>query len=297
MNILALLQSRAKELSIQPQKVLQHYAMERFLYRLSRSPYRERFFLKGGMLLMGMGATPARTTMDIDLLGRISNDHGKIKEVFRQILSTKPGVQDGVSFSTKLETSDIAKDAEYVGVRVSFTANVAGEPVNMKVDIGFGDELYPEPQALLYPPTINELPGADLLCYTRESVVAEKWQTMVRLKQINTRMKDFYDLWFLSRSYDFSMKLLQEAIFRTFQRRDTPTEQYKELFAESFYAEQQSNWTPFVNKLKADNYRRKPPLELPPRYFGDLMEELSQWLSPVMENAPFTTWMRKSGWK
>lgn len=70
MNILALLQSRAKELSVQPQKVLQHYAMERFLYRLSRSPYRERFFLKGGMLLMGMGATPARTTMDIDLMVR-----------------------------------------------------------------------------------------------------------------------------------------------------------------------------------------------------------------------------------
>ena len=103
MNIKAALQQRAKELNIALPKLLQHYAMERFLYRLSLSPVADRFYLKGGMLLMGVGAGTARTTMDIDLLGRISNSPESIQKAISSIIHTKPGVADGVSFSDKLE--------------------------------------------------------------------------------------------------------------------------------------------------------------------------------------------------
>ena len=195
MNIKAALQQRAKELNIALPKLLQHYAMERFLYRLSLSPVADRFYLKGGMLLMGVGAGTARTTMDIDLLGRISNSPENIQKAISSIIHTKPGVADGVSFGDKLDIQEITKDALYVGLRISFKADVAGVHCDMKVDIGFSDEVYPAALMLDYPTTINGIPGARLQCYSLESVVAEKWQAMVQLKQMNSRMKDFYDLW------------------------------------------------------------------------------------------------------
>ena len=206
MNIKAALQQRAKELNIALPKLLQHYAMERFLYRLSLSPVADRFYLKGGMLLMGIGAGSARTTMDIDLLGRISNSPENIQKAISSIIHTKPGVADGVSFSDKLDIQEITKDALYVGLRISFKADVAGVHCDMKVDIGFSDEVYPAALMLDYPATLNGIPGARLLCYSLESVVAEKWQAMVQLKQMNSRMKDFYDLWFLSRRNSFSAR-------------------------------------------------------------------------------------------
>lgn len=124
MNIKKALQSRAKELNIALPKLLQHYAMERFLYRLSLSPVADRFYLKGGMLLLGIGAGTARTTMDIDLLGRIDNSPESIRKAMTTVIRTKPGITDGVSFSDNLTVQEITKDAHYVGLRVSFVADL-----------------------------------------------------------------------------------------------------------------------------------------------------------------------------
>lgn len=210
MNIKDSLLRRAQELHISMPKLMQHYAMERFLYRLSLSPYAEKFYLKGGMLLMGMGAGAARTTMDIDLLGRIANSPDSVLKAVRSIIRTKPGVADGVHFSDDdIRAEEITKDARYVGLRVLFSADVAGMACTMKIDIGFSDEIYPEAMELDYPATLPELPGARLLCYSAESMVAEKWQAMVQLKEMNSRMKDFYDLWFLSRTHSFNYPTLK----------------------------------------------------------------------------------------
>lgn len=216
MNIKDSLLRRAQELHIAMPKLMQHYAMERFLYRLSLSPYAEKFYLKGGMLLMGMGAGAARTTMDIDLLGRIANSPESVLKAVRGIIRTKPGVADGVHFSDDIRAEEITKDARYVGLRVLFAADVAGMACTMKIDIGFSDEIYPKAMELDYPATLSELPSARLLCYSAESMVAEKWQAMVQLKEMNSRMKDFYDLWFLSRTRSFNYPTLKEAIARTF---------------------------------------------------------------------------------
>ena len=297
MNIKAALQQRAKELSIAMPKLLQHYAMERFLYRLSLSPVADRFYLKGGMLLMGIGAGSARTTMDIDLLGRISNSPDSIQKAITSIIHTKPGIADGVRFSDNLEIQEITKDALYVGLRISFAAEVAGVVCNMKVDIGFSDEVYPAALVLDYPTTISGIPGARLQCYSLESVIAEKWQAMVQLKQMNSRMKDFYDLWFLSRRYSFAYDTLKQAIFRTFDRRATEPKEYSVLKTEHYQKTQQAEWAAYIRKLKATSFRKKETVEIPSRYFTDVMHEIISWLEPVMLDTPYHTWKPGKGWK
>ena len=297
MNIKAALQQRAKELNIALPKLLQHYAMERFLYRLSLSPVADRFYLKGGMLLMGIGAGSARTTMDIDLLGRISNSPENIQKAISSIIHTKPGVADGVSFSDKLDIQERTKDALYVGLRISFKADVAGVHCDMKVDIGFSDEVYPAALMLDYPTTINGIPGARLQCYSLESVVAEKWQAMVQLKQMNSRMKDFYDLWFLSRRYSFTYDSLKTAITRTFERRETDVQEYVVLKTENYQKTQQSEWAAYVRKMKAATFQKKDTVELPSRFFADVLVEIMAWLEPVMLDAQYHTWKPGRGWK
>ena len=297
MNIKAALQQRAKELNLALPKLLQHYAMERFLYRLSLSPVADRFYLKGGMLLMGVGAGTARTTMDIDLLGRISNSPENIQKAISSIIHTKPGVADGVSFADKLDIQEITKDALYVGLRISFKADVAGVHCDMKVDIRFSDEVYPAALMLDYPTTINGIPGARLQCYSLESVVAEKWQAMVQLKQMNSRMKDFYDLWFLSRRYSFTYNSLKTAITRTFERRETDVQEYVVLKTETYQKTQQSEWAAYVRKMKAATFQKKDTVEIPSRFFADVLVEIMAWLEPVMLDAQYHTWKPGRGWK
>lgn len=249
---------RARELQMAPRRLLQHYAMERFLYRLSLSPYAQRLFLKGGMLLAGMGSSQARTTLDIDLLGRISNNEESIRKAFREIVRTKPGVQDGVSFCDTFTLEEITKDALYVGMRVMFDAQVAGEALAMKVDIGFSDEIFPEPQPLTYPCTLPELPAAELLCYSKESLIAEKWEAVVKLNRINSRMKDFYDLWFLAHEHRYEYATLQQAVRQTFEHRGTRPEAYENLKTEEYLDAMRFSWATYIRKMKADTFHRKP---------------------------------------
>lgn len=297
MKFLDRLDDIARERRVQSEKIRLHYAMERFLYRLSISSHAGKFCLKGGMLMLGMGTVPARNTLDIDLLGRLSNNPDTVARVFRDIIRTKPGVQDGVSFSDAVHTEEITKDALYVGVRVSFAATVCGRECPMKVDIGFSDEVYPEPGELVYPPLLDELPPAKIKCYPLESVVAEKWQAMIQLGAGNSRMKDFYDLWFLSREYAFKADSLREAIFRTCARRGTSPELYTNLRDMVYRNAIQPEWSAYMRKLKATVFNRKPPVTLPAKDFDVVMDEILDWLSPVMDGAPIRSWKPGRGWK
>lgn len=291
------LNQRARELQVAPRRLLQHYAMERFLYRLSLSPYAGRLFLKGGMLLAGMGSSQARTTMDIDLLGRISNSGESIKKAFSEIVRTKPGVQDGISFGSAFRLQEITKDALYVGIRVMFDARVAGEALEMKVDIGFSDEIFPEPQELDYPCTLPELPAAHVLCYSKESLIAEKWEAIVKLNRMNSRMKDFYDLWFLSHEQSFEYAPLREAIGRTFEHRGTDPAAVAELKQEVYIDAMRAEWATYIRKMKADTFHRKPPLALPPKEFEDVLAYILSWLEPVMTPQALRRWKPGKGWQ
>lgn len=243
---LPLLKDIAKQTNTRLSTICTRYAMERFLYRWGLSPHANSFFLKGGMLMLGLRAPSARPTQDIDLLGKISNSAESVKKVITDILLTKPQIQDGVNFNTALHLQEITKDARYVGTRVSFNANVQGELVQLKIDIGFSDSIYPHPIILEYPTLLDKMPPAKVQCYSRESVIAEKWQATVQLGSFNSRMKDFYDLWLLSQTSTFDFATLQEAIRQTFERRSTEWHAYRNLQSERYCIIQQKLWAPIL---------------------------------------------------
>ena len=192
-------------------EVLQHFALERFLYRLSQSPYRDRFVLKGALLLRVWQDTEARFTRDIDLLGLTANDLEGVAAIMRDICRQEV-TADGLEFDpATVQASRITEAALYEGVRVVVRGHLGSARLRVQVDIGFGDPIVPAPQELSYP-TLLDLPPAVLLVYTRESVIAEKLAAMLRLGRDNSRMKDYYDIWLLSKHWDFDGATLTEAI-------------------------------------------------------------------------------------
>ena len=214
------LMNAARESGRPFQEVLQYYAMERFLYRLSRSPHAERFILKGALMFTVWGAPFSRPTRDIDLLGRMNNSVDALIPVFRDVCqqSVEP---DGLVFAVdRLAGQVIKEDADYAGVRVTFQMYLENARVPMQIDIGFGDVVVPDAAHMDYP-TILDHATPRLLAYPKETVVAEKFEAMVKLGQLNSRLKDFFDLWLLQRVFEFDGQILSVATARTFQNRQT----------------------------------------------------------------------------
>ena len=170
-------------------EVLQYYAMERFLYRLSVSPHVHAFTLKGALLLTAWQAPLSRPTMDIDLLGRTDNAVDVILGVMREVSQSKV-IDDGIVFEPASFVGEtIREDADYSGVRIRFIGHVDSARLHMQIDIGFGDVMTPGPEELVYP-TILDFPAPTLSGYSRETVIAEKLQALVHLRLLNTRMKE-----------------------------------------------------------------------------------------------------------
>ena len=214
-------QSRAQNRPFQ--ELLQYFAMERFLYRLARSPYADQFILKGALLLTAWRAPLSRPTIDIDLAGRTNNDLEHIKEITSAVCqaSVEP---DGIEFNRdSIEVSRIKEDADYEGVRVQFHATLARARIPMQLDIGFGDIITPGPTEIEYP-TMLDFPAPVLRAYPKETVVAEKLEALTALGLLNSRMKDYYDLALLSRMYPFDGERLADAILATFRHRGTTIE-------------------------------------------------------------------------
>jgi hypothetical protein len=215
--------NQAREQNRPFQEVLQYFAMERFLYRLAKSPHADRFILKGALLLTAWRAPVSRPTMDIDLAGRTNNQLDHIQEVVSAVCGVAVD-PDGIEFNRdSIEVSRIKEDADYEGVRVLFHATLARARIPMQLDIGFGDVITPGPTEIEYP-TILDFPAPILRAYPRETVVAEKLEALTALGLLNSRMKDFYDLALLSRMYPFDGARLAEAIIATFRHRGTTIE-------------------------------------------------------------------------
>ena len=249
--------------------------MERFLYRLSKSPHGEKFVLKGALMLATWGVSLTRPTKDIDLLGRVSNDIesivGLVKEVCR--LEVQP---DGLVFgSTSVQGEQIAEEAEYRGVRVRFPGEPRYGPGFDADRRGLRGAVVPGPVTTDYP-TILDLPTPRIRGYTRESVIAEKFHTMVRRGLLNSRMRDFFDVWTLSRQFDFDGGVLAAAVRETFARRDLevaarPVALTKEFAEDTAKA---SQWQGFL---------RKSRLEGAPSELVAVVEAIAIFLGPVAE--------------
>ena len=184
---------------------LTHYGLERLLYRLSISRHAPNFVLKGALLFQLWYDVPHRPTRDADLLGFGPDDIDSAVATFREICQiTAP---DGITFDpASVKGSLIRKEAGYGGVRIDLQATLDGARMALQVDIGFGDAVTPAPQAIRYPVLLSDLPAPQLRAYPKYTVVAEKFHAVCLLGMTNTRMKDYFDLWVLARTYCFGTK-------------------------------------------------------------------------------------------
>lgn len=249
-SVKALLQNKARETNRPFAEVLQYYGMERFLYRFSRSKYTDRFVLKGALLFTVWQIPERRTTLDIDFLARYDNRVASIEAVMREVcnVSVDP---DGLVFDSKnVQGRKIKEGADYEGVRVKFLGFLERSRIPMQIDVGFGDIVYPKTKVIDYP-VILDFPKPHLKGYPPESVISEKFEAMVKLGLLNSRMKDFYDIWLMMRQFNFSGSNLAEALRRTFEHRKTDLPKECPLFAEEIYDEKsdrQTLWKAFLKK-------------------------------------------------
>ena len=234
------------------QLVLTRYAIERFLYRLSVSAHQDVFVLKGAMLFQLWEAEPHRATRDVDLLGTGESSVERLADIVRTICSVAVP-EDGLDFDPATVSADrIKEDQEYEGVRVTCEARLGQARIALQIDVGFGDAITPPPTRMDYP-TMLDFPPPVLKAYPKETVVAEKFQTMVALGMTNSRMKDFFDLWVLSRDFAFDGTTLAKAITATFKRRRSapPTEPPLALTGEfGTDPTKVKQWEAFVRKGK-----------------------------------------------
>ncbi|NCC85103.1 MAG: nucleotidyl transferase AbiEii/AbiGii toxin family protein, partial [Clostridia bacterium] len=241
------------------------------LYRLSRSAHADRFVLKGALMLRVWRSPQFRPTMDIDMLGRTNREEALILRQVRDIMMLDVGM-DGLSFDPdSLRTERITEDAEYEGIRVRFLGSLGTARINMQIDIGFGDIVHPGPE-MAEMPTMLDFPAPRLLCYSRESAIAEKFEAMVSLGALNSRMKDFYDIWLLSRQFDFIGKNLAEAIRLTFKQRDTVLPGDIEAFSRDFAEVKQTQWVAFRKRLQQEHV---------PVSFQEVTTALGIFLGPI----------------
>ena len=272
---------RARLLTLARQKgqafdlLLTRYANERLLHRLSLSPHRSRFVLKGAMLMTTWFDDPHRPTRDVDFLGYGDPTPEAMLVTFREICAIE--VDDGIVFDVDaLRVELIREELEYGGLRLRTTGALAGARISVIIDIGFGDAIEPGIEEVNLP-VLLDLPQPRLRVYARETVIAEKFQAMVMLGLANSRMKDFYDVWTLSRSYDFDEDRLSRAIAATFERRGTaiPFEAPVAL-TQTFATDvgKQRQWAAFVRDLA---------IEIP--VFEAVVADLAGFLMPYARHA------------
>ncbi len=200
-------------------EVLVYYGIERFLYRLGRSEFEKKFVLKGALMIQVWSQEMARATQDVDFLGRMKNDLDGIARALKIVCETPPEVDDGLRFSSEsIKLERIQEQEGYEGVRAFLVAHLGQARIPIQIDIGFGDPVVPSPSRVEYP-TLLDFPAPKITGYPRESAIAEKVQAMIRFKILNSRMKDFYDIWLLARSFDFDGDVLFTAIKLVYRRK------------------------------------------------------------------------------
>ena len=253
--------------------ILTRYAIERLLYRLSVSPHSDQFLLKGALLFDLWFDIPHRPTRDADFLGFGSAELPHLEGVFKEVCAID--TDDGVAFQPDtVHATEIRKEANYAGVRVTLLGLIDGARCSIQIDVGFGDAVTPGPEATQYPVMLPEFDPPRLRVYPRYTVVAEKLEALTSLGIANSRMKDYFDLWVLAGHTDFDGDTLRRAIRATFDRRNTALPKDAPFGLSYGFAEdphKQSQWQAFLNKNK---------LEAP--HLRDVIAALSDFLLPVI---------------
>ena len=252
-SVKARLKNYAKMNSLTFQEVLTYYGIERAIYRVSISDYANRFILKGGIFLYAIfDGKYSRATTDIDFLGRrVSNSRDELEAIFKSILSQD--LDDALIFDIdSINVEEISELKEYHGLRISTTAYLDRTRIPISIDIGFGDVIYPNVVKMDFP-SILDMPSSNLNVYSLESAVAEKLESIVKNGFWNSRYKDFYDLYILSKNFKLHYCDLRNAAIETFKNRNTEMTMNTAAFSEEFAQDSLhiKRWSSFVKKKKA----------------------------------------------
>lgn len=230
--------------------ILTRYALERFLYRLSISEYRDHFLLKGALLFDLWFDVPLRATRDIDLLGFQLPDAAYLLKTFEDLCDVQ--VEDGVIFDrASIRAEEIRKEANYSGMRVTLVAYLDGARSVVQVDVGYGDTVTPAPEFADYPVLLDEFPNPRLRVYPRYTVVAEKLDAIISLGMANSRMKDYFDIWVILRESELDLEILRSAVSATIERRNTMMPEGLPLgLSDEFAKDKNKNiqWNAFLSK-------------------------------------------------
>lgn len=260
------------------QSVLVFYGLERLLYRLGCSRFASQFVLKGALLFTLWGGAAKRPTRDLDLLQLRVVDGPEMETIFREVASLS-GNDDGLVFQTNSVRSESIREAQnYGGIRIHLIAVLGNARIPLQIDVGFGDVVTPAAQTAQFPLLLPDLPAPMIQVYSRETVIAEKYQAMVALGFLNSRMKDFYDVWNLAQRFVFQGPVLQTAIRATFARRAQAIPQTEPvIFTDGFSGDsyKTKQWTAFLKKAK---------LADAPSDLAVLIRVLQSFLWPITES-------------
>ena len=269
------------------QEALTYYGLERTIYRISISEYADNFVLKGGIFLYALfGRNYERATTDVDLLSqRISNGSEEMKSVFQKIFSRD--VDDALVFDVdSITVEDITEFKEYHGLHVSFVGYLDRTKIPISIDIGFGDVIYPEAVKMDFP-VILDMESPRVNAYSLETSIAEKLEAIIHNGYLNSRYKDFYDIYVLSKKYEFSYAELRNAVIQTFENRKTPMTMDSAAFSDEFLNDpmHQTRWKAFLKKKKA----------LIQVSMSDAMDWIKAFVRPLFEGAKKTIWNHEKG--
>lgn len=272
------------------QEALTYYGLERTIYRISISEYADNFVLKGGIFLYALfGRNYERATTDVDLLAqRISNGSEEMKSVFQKIFSRD--VDDALVFDVdSITVEDITEFKEYHGLHVSFVGYLDRTKIPISIDIGFGDVIYPEAVKMDFH-VILDMESPRVNAYSLETSIAEKLEAIIHNGYFNSRYKDFYDIYVLSKKYVFSYAELRNAVIQTFENRKTPMTMDSAAFSDEFLNDpvHQTRWKSFLKKKKA----------LIQVSMSDAMDWIKAFVRPLFEGTEKTRWNpEKSNWE
>lgn len=297
-NIAASVRTRLTTLAKQQgdavDRVFLRYAIERLLYRLAQSDYRDQFVLKGAMLFSLWAPIPYRSTGDLDLLGHGDPAPERMAAIFSAICAAAVD-DDGVVYdATSVRAQSVRDDEDYRGVRVSLTATLASARLAIQIDIGFGDAVTPGASDVDYPSLLG-FPSPSLRAYPAETVVAEKLEALVSLDMRNSRMKDFFDLWVIAKTFAFDGSTLAAAVAATFERRGTPLRQGPPVALTKTFSDdagKQAQWRAFLNRTT---------IAVAPEPLPELIAFIAEFVAPLMTTKAATTmagtkWQRGGPW-
>lgn len=289
------LMNHAVKARVDFQVILAQYGCERLLYRLSLSPHAKHFTVKGALMFLVWAGEQYRPTRDLDLRTLKRHTADQLKEIFRSLCAVRV-LDDGLVFDGgSVEVEPIREDAEYGGIRVSLVARLGTAIIPLQVDIGFGDAITPKAVMERFP-ALLEFPAPELAMYTKETAIAEKYETIVRRGMINSRMKDYYDIWALSQNFEFDGGVLKDAIAATFRRRKTalPAD-VPEGLSEEFISDRtkQAQWTAFTRRTRL----KLPGADLPTVVNGVKAFLLPASIAAIRSETFSKKWKKGEEWR